>query len=688
MLLLVLLHVYVFVTTALCKTCPINASTRVTIECDVSNLNTTHIEWRAYNNVTHESLTLYTCEMTNCSTVTPLLNSTLEVTIEEGQGNVMFSVLVVPRTSLYFNEYNQYRCVAGMGDLSVCDTPNIYGDVISPTCDVPVLNSSVVSVHCRALTHFHPHDFDFLVKTNSRYNSNVTKEYNEAYSPSPIDSVQYYAVNYTLDTDINSLGPGRHEFILDVHSTSFGGTIASAFLNVIPQPINPECDYPVLSDSSEQLLVRCTTLLVSPQLVCEFIVRTDDLLVNVTGDVSYSTPFDQNAPGYLSACTLHVNISQLGPGSHEFQVGMHTNSSNDNSTRVAGAFTSPYVLSLPIARFDDRCIERVESLYGKYWSTMNCYCILGSPGNPKGDVVWYVNNESVWGNVIFAVFQDFVNNITYECRPTSPLQGNLPGVQLKIEVPRTPYIASFTANSTSTNITAVVNTTISFRCDADGFPTPLIFFGKNNSETTQIGSGRIIARHINGCMDAGGYCCRVRNETNVFITKQCISVFVKCPLVAQNYDTINVTSFAGKDAVVTIPVTGYPGPTLYVLKRMDEQQEVIDPTRYKVTFMTETPPYGEVDLTLRTLQEADFSKFTLEFGNGLGSNETTSFFLVKGKSGGGSNVEIRNIALGVAGGLVAVAVAVVIAVVLVKRGSCSTRKRTANYDTNRFTQMY
>lgn len=122
-------------------------------------------------------------------------------------------------------------------------------------------------------------------------------------------------------------------------------------------PVNPECDYPVLTNTSKQLIVKCFTLLVTPQLVFDFNIRTNDTMVNVTGVVSYSTSLDPNSgnTAYMSECTLNVNISRLGPESHEFQVVMYTNSSHGNSTRVPGVFTSPYLLTLPTVRLSDHC---------------------------------------------------------------------------------------------------------------------------------------------------------------------------------------------------------------------------------------------------------------------------------------------------------------------------------------------
>ncbi|CAL1529482.1 unnamed protein product [Lymnaea stagnalis] len=687
---LIVLVLFLFSSGALCKTCEIEKSTDTTVQCDVSDLNTTYIEWRAYNNITHDSLTLYTCEMTNCSTVTPLLNNTLEVVINADGGRVVFSILVIPRKALYFNEFSEYRCFADVNASLVCDTPNVYADVIDPRCEMPTLTGEDVQINCRALTHFLPSVFNFTILTNNQSRDfwHAARDYYDKYFPLQLDGELYYTVNFTLDTDLGLLGAGHHEFILEVDKDDYLG---SAYFNEMPVPANPDCDYPVLSNNSSQLVVKCRTALVFPELVCDFNIRTNDLLVNVTGEVSYATSVDPNSSpvGYLSECTLYVGIRQLGPGSHEFQVVMSTNSSYDNSTRVTGNFTSPYLLTLPTVRLSDDCLSLAKSLYAETWSVMSCTCILSNKGFPQGSITWSVNHKILYVDTVLAHFSDFINNITYECSPISPLKNNIPGAQLKIEVPRDPYIASFTANSTTTNITAAVNTSINFRCDADGFPTPVILFGKNGSESIATKSGKTIATPIKGCMDAGLYCCKVDNSTKEFITRQCISVYVTCPLVPQNNFPINVTSLPGKDVNVTIPVMGYPAPTHYMLTRTDRQGEVIPHTLFRFDFSEETPPNDDIELTILRIQDANFTGYTLLFGNGLGVDHNVSFVIHRVQTPDSDYATIRNIALGITGGVVGLLIIVVIVVVLMKKGSFTRlRSNTSNSDVEKFTNVY
>lgn len=690
MMLFTVLISLLYINFARCSTCDIKKSTEVTVQCDLSSFNTTYVEWRVYNNDTQTSLTLYTCEMTNCTTVTPLLNNTLEVSVGADDGHVMFSFLVIPRKAPYFTDYNEYSCLAGVNTTLVCDTPRIYADLINPRCELPTLSDADVHFNCRALTHFLPVAFNFLVFTNNQPRDfwHAARDYYDKYFPMKLGGEQYYTTNFTLDTDLLLLGAGHHEFILEVDKSYYFGAFGFGYLDIMPDAVDPHCDDPVMVNNSTQLLVKCRTVLV-PQLICDFNIKTNDLIVNRTGDVIYTTFTDHSSRPmkHMSECRLYMNISELGPGSHEFQVVMYANNSYNNGTRVAGNFSSSFTLTLPTVRLSDDCLSRAQSLYAKTWTSFPCTCLLSSQGNPKATFSWVVNHQILNSDIIIANFSDFINNITYECAPFSALQNNIAGVQLKIDVPRTPYIELFTANSKTTNITVGVNTTINFRCYADGFPTPVILFGKNNSVSTVIASGKIIATPIMNCMDAGLYCCDVENSTKVFVTRQCISVYVACPLQLINNNAITVKARPGQDANVTIPILGYPAPTHYTLTREAKHSEVIDPKSYNVNFLELTPPYDDIELKILSIQESNFTRYNLVFGNGLGRDQNVTFLIHNESTD--NDVQIRNLVLAITGGVVGVIIVMVIFIVLHKRGLFA-RKRThsTSSDSQKFTSAY
>ncbi|CAL1529481.1 unnamed protein product [Lymnaea stagnalis] len=672
--------------------CKYHRSNTIDIDCDVSKLMSARLEWRAFDSRTNTSLTIYRCtNADDCGIAVPFLNGSVGFDSVSESLMISSSGMEIPEIAQYYNVYSQFQCWGGDNLTLVCDTPDMLAAVINPTCSTPVISDNInVNIVCRAATFFKPNDYNFTILTNKR-NRNITTaaiDYSEHYSPMDIQEVRYYDVNFTLETDLSRLRSGYHKFSVAVNHKNFRSSIASTVLNVTSKINVPNCDLPRLSNDSTRLDLRCRTNLVYPQLQCDFNTWTNKMVRNVSGEVNYSTSLALSSTpiGYLSECQMNVNISQIGPGSHEFQVTMSTNSSS-NAT-VTGQVTPPFQLGLPTVRLSDECVHKANSLHGKVWSNFTCLCLLDSPGMPSGSLVWSVNNVVRPEAAVTAFFSDVVNKVKYVCIPETPLQANISGVELIISVPRTPSIVSFTANSSSEDTAINLNDHLSFRCDADGLPSPTILFGKNHGQETTINGSNPLPMQFNSCLNTGQYCCTVENSTSYKVESKCLSVFVRCPQVLENTTHTTIIARQGDKVNLTISVYGYPTPNEFVLsKTAGTGREVISPSRYLVTYTELTSPYGSILLEMSIRQAGDFANYMLSVGNGVGDKQNAYFSVIKERThNSGSGSKIRDLEMGVSCGALAVIILIVVVIVLVKKGLCKHKEMNKDSELNKLSE--
>ncbi|XP_013072786.2 uncharacterized protein LOC106059657 [Biomphalaria glabrata] len=321
------------------------------LSCDLDD-SSTSVSWVISG--PNGTITLFHCNTSTCQEVDAMgIEFSAATNLDHDHKHIVNSTLtgvLVNGSMALLRQFTKLHCETENTTVTVCNSFEQYVDPENVTCEPTLVVADILAMDC-VINYVFPvasYSINIIADNVSESDNSVIENVCRFVNPST-QMFYLYILDCQIGMNITLLGSGHYQFSITASANVIEPNKLFVQSNIISMPIYDHitsvvCLKPEYDAGNSFLIVTCLAPLTVRDVVCRLNLQTNGTIFHdrfSDSRMSKLIPSENVLNTFAVKCSFDIFTTNLGIGSHQFQVDLSTRNNSDQWVFNTSDWTSP-----------------------------------------------------------------------------------------------------------------------------------------------------------------------------------------------------------------------------------------------------------------------------------------------------------------------------------------------------------